>query len=132
TVDLLLPTQLVDPIPLAVQAANIPVGSQVTLSINGSQGTATAGTLVGTDLSSTATLNITGLDRSKGIFLFASVTFELPTTASAANPSGPDPVARLRVDAIPGEPSRVAYLRGDGTEIVPDRVPIDLKRLFTR
>jgi hypothetical protein len=84
TVDLLLPTQLADPIPLVVEASNIPVGSQVTVLVANNSGSATPGTLTGTDQSSTATLNISGLNRTGASFLFASVIFEVPALAREA------------------------------------------------
>jgi hypothetical protein len=124
---------LVDPIPMVLHAANIPVGSQVTLAINNSPSASAApAALAGTDQSSSATLNITGLDRTRMIFLFASVTFEVPVSAQAGNPPGPNQVARLRMDAIPGQPSRVAFLRQDGSEVPPDRAPAALQSLFRR
>jgi hypothetical protein len=131
TVDLLLPSQLVDPIPLVVQASNIPVGSKVTVAINGSpSASATPGTLAGTDESSTATVNISSLDRTKVIFVFASVTFEVPHLAQAGNVSGPDQVAKLRVGVAPGKQSTVAFLRQDGTEVALNHVPPTLRQLF--
>jgi hypothetical protein len=133
TVDLLLPTQFVDPIPLVVHASNVPVGSQVTLAINGSEGaTATPGTLTGTDLSSTATLNVSGLNRTKVIFLFASVTFDVPNLAQAGNAAGPDQIAKLRVDTELGKESRIAFLRRDGTEVALSRVPANIRQIYGR
>src|ERR1039458_6774146 len=44
TVDLLLPTQLQDPITVVVQGTNVPVGSQVTLTFSGSAETAVPAT----------------------------------------------------------------------------------------
>jgi hypothetical protein len=133
TVDVLLPTQLSDPIQLVVQGKNIPVGSQMTVSINGSPGaTFTPGTLTGTQQSSTAIVGISGLDRTKLIFLFVSTTFDVPSLAFADNATGPDRVAKLRVGVAVGELSRVSFLRTDGTEINFDRVPQNLKTLFGR
>lgn len=131
TVDLLLPTQLTDPIPMIVDASNIPAGSQVTLAINGSPNASAApATLLGSTQSSTATLSISSLDRTKVIFLFASVTFDVPNLADALNPAGPDRVARLRVQAEPGKQSKVSFLRLDGTQVAPERVPIAIRQLF--
>src|SRR5262249_2382750 len=64
TVDLLLPTQLPDPIDVVVAGTNIPVGSSVQLAFGtGNTGTVTSAALSGTLQASTATLHIAGLDR---------------------------------------------------------------------
>jgi hypothetical protein len=131
-VDVLLPTQLSDPIPLVVQASNIPIGSPVTLSINGSPGTSTPGVLAGTFESSAATVNIFGLDRTKVIFLFVSTTFEVPAFASIDNPAGTERVAKLRIQSTLEGESTVAFLRSDGSEIDRSRVPTRVRELFGR
>ena len=131
-VDVLLPTQSSDPIPLIVQASNIPIGSPVTLSINGSPGTSTPGVLAGTFESSAATVNIFGLDRTKVIFLFVSTTFEVPAFASLDNPAGPDRIAKLRIRSTLEGESTVAFLRSDGSEIDLSRVPMRVRQLVGR
>jgi hypothetical protein len=134
TVDVLLPTQMPDPVALVVNASNIPVGSQVTVSINPvGSASATAATLTGTDLSSTATINISGLSRTlTPTFIFASATFQVPVLAQGLNPQGADHVARLRIDAAPGKESQIAFLRLDGSEVSLDRVPPALRQMYGR
>lgn len=132
TVDLMLPKQLSDPITVAVQASNIPVGTQVKVTFSSSpQATSTTGTLSGTLASSTATLTISGLDRSGAVtYLFVSATFNLPQTAQNYNLKGRDQIAKVRVDAAPGAKPKFVFLRGDGSEIDPKALPTALLQQF--
>jgi hypothetical protein len=111
---------------MIVQAAKIPVGTQVNLNLSGSTGvTYTSGTLAGSFDQSTATLQITGLNRSTETHLFVYATFDVPLNQQAAllNPAGPNQVAKVQVRAAPGKPSTVAFLRRDGSEIDPRKIP---------
>lgn len=131
TADVLLPTQMPEPIVLGVQAANIPVGTQVTASINGLSGSGiTPGTLVGTDQLSTGSIQLSGLDRTRLNYIFVTTTFDVSTMALAGNTAGVNQVARVRIDAAPGAASQVTFLRTDGSVIPPGVVPNDVRRAF--
>jgi hypothetical protein len=76
TIDLLLPNQLQDPIAVVVKATNVPVGSPVTINFNNSpSATFPPVNLSGTKASSTATLLVSGLNRTGVVYLFVSTTF---------------------------------------------------------
>jgi hypothetical protein len=135
TVDVVLPRALTDPIPLVVQATRIPVGTQVFLNLSGSTGvTYTQGTLAGSFDQSTATLQITGLNRTAETHLFVFATFDVPQDPQTAllNPAGPNHVARVQVRAAPGRPSTLAFLRRDGSEIDPKKLPPKLLAYLNR
>ena len=77
TIDLLLPTQLQDPIPVVIQGTNVPVGSPVAINFSGSpSATSTTANLAGTNATSTATVYVSSLNRSTVTFLFVSATFD--------------------------------------------------------
>ena len=129
TIDLILPNAISDPIPVFVQASNIPVGSPVTVTFSGSgggAGTSTTGTLAGTLASSTATLTVSGLTRSAVTYLFLSSTFAV--TGSSAEPAGKDTVASVRLESAPGVQPKFAFLRKDGTEVAPAKVSASLRQ----
>jgi len=133
TVDLLLPTQLPDPIHVVAAASNIPIGTQVGISFGtGNVGTVVPGTLSGTLESSTTTVQVSGLNRTALAYLFVSATFSVPQSAANANPSGADHVERARVTAAPGAAPAVTFLRSDGTAIDPNRLPSEFLRQFQR
>ena len=132
-VDLLLPTTLADPINLVVQASNIPVGTQVRMNISGSTGaTYTPGNLSGTLASSTATLGISGLNRTVSVasYMFVYAQFDLPPSGPTSNPSGPDHVTQVRIEAGPATKPRFVFLRSDGSEVEPAKVPQSLRAQF--
>lgn len=122
TVDLLLPNQITDPINVVVQGSNIPVGTQVKIT---SSAISTTGTLQGTLQSSTATLTISNLDRTVGAvnYLFVYATFNPPAISQNYNPKGRDQVTKVRLESAPGARSKFVFLRKDGTEIDPKRLP---------
>jgi hypothetical protein len=124
TVDVVLPRGLSDPISVAVQGRKVPIGTQVNLNLSGSSGvTYTPGTLAGSIDLSTATLLVSGLNRSAETHLFVFVTFDVPQSAALLNPAGPNQVAKVQVQAAPGQPSTMAFLRRDGSEIDPTKIP---------
>jgi hypothetical protein len=126
TVDVVLPRALSDPIALVVQATKIPIGTQVNLNLSGSTGMSyTPGTLAGSFDQSTATLQVTGLNRTAETHLFVFATFDVPAGQQAAllNPAGPNQVAKVQIRAAPGRPSTMAFLRRDGSEIDPKKIP---------
>ena len=123
-VDLLLPSQLSDPINLVVRSRGIAPGTRVTLNISGSSSaTFTGGLLSGTTDSSTATLAVSGLDRTAVTQLFVYATFDVPSSAASLNPLGEDHVARVRVETAPGQPAQYAFYRANGSEIEAKRLP---------
>src|SRR5262249_33701118 len=123
-VDLILPNQLADPINIVVQAHNIPVGTEVSLSISGpANGSFSPGTLAGTTASSSATIGVSGLNRTGATFIIAIADFSLPATMAKANPVGPNQIANVRVIAKPNADSKLVFMRKDGTEIALSNVP---------
>jgi len=129
TIDLLLPSQLQDPIPVVIRGTNIPVGSPVTIRFNGSVGaTATTATLTGTTASSTATLYVSGLTRSAVTYLFVMATFDPTLVAGNLRQSGPNAVSRVEVASALGENTTYRFLRRDGTEVNLPSVPAELRR----
>jgi len=116
-----------------VAASNIPVGTPITATFGAGGGTLTPGTLVGTDASSTGTLQISGMARDGSItFLYVTAVFTVPGGAGGANLPGPDHVADVRVRAELGRPAAYAFLRADGTEIDPARLPKAFLSYFSR
>jgi hypothetical protein len=124
SIDLLLPSQLSDPIAVQVAAQNIPIGTQVTLGFFGSStGTSTPGTLSGTFQNSTATVMVSGLNRSAVTYLLATATFEPPGSARNFNPSGKDHVAKIRIESGISAKPRFVFLRSNGTIIDKAKLP---------
>ena len=131
-VDLMLPSQLNDPISVVVHGHNLPIGTTVRLSVGGSNATVTSATLSGTFDSSTATLNVSGLNRASVSTLFVFATFDISSTAQTFNPKGPNHVARIGVEARLGQPSQLAFLRSNGTKIDLMKLPPQFLRQFNR
>lgn len=116
-VDLMLPSQLSDPISVVVRGHNIPVGTTVKVAVGGSAATSATATLAGTFDSSTATLSVSGLNRTTVSTIFVYATFSPPGGAQAFNPPGRNHVARVRAEAAPGRQTQFTFLRADGTRI---------------
>jgi hypothetical protein len=131
--DLLLPKQLPDPIQVVVEASNIPVGTAVTLTATPGGGVAAVpGTLAGSLESSTATLTFSGAPRTALTYLFVCATFDAPDVPQP-DQLPTDKVARIRLEATPGRAERIVFLRNDGSEIDPSRIPTDVQsRLLNR
>ena len=130
TIDVLLPTQLQDPIPVVVQATNVPPGSPVSIAFSGSVGaTSTTANLSGTTTSSTATVYVSGLTRSSVTFLFASTTFSASLIAglTRADASG---LSDVQLAAAPGRRTTYRFLRKDGSEISAAKLPEDIRHMF--
>jgi hypothetical protein len=131
TVDLLLPSQLPDPIDVVVAASNIPVGTQIQISFGTTNsGTVTPGTLSGSTQTSSATAQVSGLNRTKLAYLFVYATFAVPQSASLFNPAGVDHVAQVHVTAAPGAAPSFSFLRSDGSKIDANRLPSEFLRHF--
>ncbi len=131
TVDLILPSQLPDPIHVVVTANNIPVGTQVGISFGtGNVGAVVPGTLSGSLESSTTTVQVSGLNRTALAYLFVSATFSVPQSAANANPAGADHVAQVRVEAAPGGAPKFVFLRADGSVVDVRLLPAAFLRHF--
>ncbi len=129
-VDLLLPRQMPDPIPVIVQGSNIPVGTQVKINVS-SLDTALTGTLAGSSQSSSTTINVSGLDKGGAVsYLYAYVVFTLPQSAQNFNLKGKDQIAQVRVETAPGAKPKYIFLRYDGTEIERQKVPAAILEQF--
>jgi len=127
SIDLMLPTQLQDPIPVLVQGTNIPVGSSVTVNFNGG-GTSTTASLAGTTATSTATVYISGLNRSAVTFLFISATYDPTLISENLKQTGPDAVSQIELAAAPGQKTQYRFLRRDGSVVELANVSVDLRR----
>lgn len=131
-VDLMLPSQLSDPISVVVHGRNLPVGTQVQMTIGGSHATVTSGTLAGTFDLSTATLNVSGLSRTSVSTLFVFAIVATPSSLQALNPKGANRVARIRIEATLGGASKFAFLRANGSMIDAARLPPKFLSQFIR
>lgn len=129
-VDLMLPSQLSDPISVVVRGHNIPVGTRVNMAVGGSSATVTSATLSGTLDSASATLTVSGLSRTAASTLFVFATFGTPSAAQASNPAGRDHVSRIRVANSLGGAPRFSFLRGDGTEVDRSKLPPSFLKQF--
>jgi hypothetical protein len=131
TIDLLLPNQLQDPIAVVVQATNVPVGSPVTINFSNSGGaTYPPVNLAGSTASSTATVYVSNLNRNGVSYLFVSTTFSASLVSKNLNPSGPTAVHTIELATALGRPTRYRFLKRDGLEISPSKLPPDLKLVF--
>jgi hypothetical protein len=131
SIDLILPSQIIDPINVVVHAKNVPIGTQVNLSISGSSNvTFTPGTLSGSQAASSATVAVSGLNRIGASFLLASVEFALPQNVASFNSKGIDQIANVRISAKPGTQPKLAFLRSNGSEVEASKVPSTLRQYF--
>ena len=117
--DVVLPPTTTNPVTVAIEAANIPVGTAVTVSVKGlyGPGNSTASALAGTLAASTANASVT-IPTDEPSIVSASASFVL----TAASGSGPvfvhgEEVERVRVTATPGGASSVAYVTQSGREV---------------
>ncbi len=129
TVDLLLPTQLPDPIAVVVQGNNLPAGAQASLSFSGSFPNASPSTAALSGSSST-TFYVSGLNRTAVTVIFAVATFNPALLASNLKQSGPDAVAKVELAAALGQPTKYRFLRSDGSEVSPARVAAELRHIL--
>ena len=127
--DLVLPTQLPDPINVLVEASNIPPGSPVTVSFGTPNwGTAPAVPLAGSLANSTATIGVSGLNRNQLAFLYVQVLFAPPAPdGGAADVPESDRVTQVRLTSAPGAKPQFAFLRRDGAEVPVDRLPASMQ-----
>ena len=129
TIDLLLPTQLTDPIPVVVQGNNVPVGSPVTINFSGSSSaTSTTANLTGANTTSTATVYISNLNRGAVTYLFVSATFDPTLISQDLKQTGPNAVSKVELAVAPGEKTQYRFLRRDGSQIPLRSVSAELRR----
>ncbi len=120
TPDVVLPATTTNPVTVALSGANIPPGSAVTVCVQGQVGavTATSTTLAGTQTATTATMSVT-IPTDQPAVISATTSF----TIVAAAGGGPvfvegEEVEQVRVTAVLGGASSVAYVTKSGREIV--------------
>lgn len=116
TVDLLLPNQFSDPIPVGITASNIPTGTQVNVGFASGSLSATSSpcNLAGSFASSSCTATISNLNRTAVTYLLATAAFDPPAALAVHNPKGPDQVAKVRLEAVLGATPKYMFLNGQG------------------
>lgn len=117
--DLLLPTQLPDPVSVVVGAQNIPTGAQVQVGfVSGSpNATSSPCNLTGTFGSSSCTATISNLNRTGGTYLLATAIFDPPASLARFNQEGPNRVARVKLESVLGSTPKYVFLRSDDSLI---------------
>ena len=132
TVDLLLPNQIPDPVNVAVNANNIPVGTQINVGfVSGSpNGTTAPCNLAGIFSSSSCTATISNLNRTGVTYLLATAAFAPPAPLAQYNPKGKDQVAAVRLETILGKPPKYVFLRSDKTTIDAAKVSKEILQYF--
>lgn len=131
--DIVIPAQLADPIEIVVSATKIPPGTQVRVAFGTTNGgSVSPGVLSGSFESSSATVHISGLNRSQLAYLFASATFDVPQNAALSNAAGLNQVARIRLNAAPRAVPTVEFLRNDGTAVDAALLPPEFVSQFRR
>jgi hypothetical protein len=125
TPDVTLPTTTTNPVTIGLEAANIPVGTVIAVTVTpqwGAATTANSSPLSGTQAASTATANAT-LPTTDPAILTATATFTLVASADFPRPLyAGEEVTHVRVAASYGGPSRVTYLTASGKEVAPEKV----------
>jgi len=116
-VDLMLPTQLTDPIQIQIQGSNVPSGTQIQIQLSGSSGTATGCTLTGGPGPVACNASVSGLNRSGVSTLLAVAIFTPPPIAEAFNPKGQNYVAKVKLETALGGKPKYVFLRADGTQV---------------
>ncbi len=121
TPDITLPSNTASPVPVVVNATNIPDGTPVVLRATPQTGATAAATTPGLS-GGTAQANLT-LDLTQPSVISAQATFQIAAVdvpIKVAEAAGPDdPVTHARVSAAFGGPSQVAYITRAGREIAP-------------
>jgi hypothetical protein len=120
--DVVLPPTTTNPVTIGLAAANIPVGTTVTVTVKGlyDAGSATVSTpLAGTFASSTASAAVT-IPTNEPSVIGAFASFMLAASGGAPLYVRGEDVERVRVTATPDGPSVVVYVTKTGREI-----PID-------
>jgi hypothetical protein len=120
TPDVVLPVTTTNPVTINLAAANIPVGTIISLSVIGQTGgysTTVSSPLAGSSTSSTATASVTA-PTTQPFVISASATYAV----AALEGQGPiyaegEPVERIRVTAAMGGRQRVSYITRSGREV---------------
>jgi hypothetical protein len=119
--DVVIPTTQANPMPVAIEAANIPVGTVATLTLTPAQGartTAQSSALAGTDAASTATATIS-LPSGMSV-MTATAVIDLTTQSASARPPlllDGERVDSIEVTATFGGHSEVTYVTRSGRRI---------------
>jgi hypothetical protein len=116
SIDLLLPNQMADPIPVVVQGTNLPVGSPVAVNFSGSP-----------NATSTATVYISNLNRAAVSYLFVSATFDPTLIAQYVPQKGPNAVSKIELAAAIAQKTQYRFFRLDGSQVPFDRVSAQLR-----
>lgn len=120
TPDITLPADTANPMTITLAASNIPLGTTVTVTvkpIDGSATTATSTPLGGTLEASTATASLTIATNQPSV-ISASATFTVAALPGATPVyADGEKVERVRVAAILGGRSQVAYITASGREL---------------
>jgi hypothetical protein len=119
--DITLPATATSPVAVILSAANVPLGTTITVTATPFQGTATTAVssgLSGTLGASTATASV-AIPLTQPVVLGATATFPLMAMAG----DGPlyaagEEITHVRVAAVVGGPSTVTYLTKSGREVV--------------
>ena len=112
--DITLPSTSTNPVTVEISAANIPAGTEITVTSIPEYGSSTsaAGALSGTDESSTASVSIT-LSTTYQCVLMAEATYSVRTAMYYDN----EKIEKVRVAATMGGKSGVVYITEKGREI---------------
>lgn len=125
TPDVTLPTTTANPATVGLEAANIPVGTVIAVTVTpqwGVASTTSSAPLSGTQAASTATASVT-LPTTDPAILTATATFTLASWEGFPRPLyAGEEVTRVRVAASYGGPSRVTYLTASGKEAPADQM----------
>jgi hypothetical protein len=117
--DVVLPASTANPVAVTVTAANIPVGTVISVTVSGQNGggSATESTaLAGTLASSTATATIS-VPLNQPSVITASATFALASLGQAPVCADGEEVEHVRVTAGHGGSSKLAYVTRSGREV---------------
>jgi hypothetical protein len=123
--DIVVPIGTPNPMPVALAASNVPLGTTVTVRatpLTGGTSSAVSTGLAGTLAASTATASLTFSVNQPSV-ISASATFTLASLPGA----GPlfadgEPVEQIRVAATLGGPSQVTYITRSGREVPSDQL----------
>ena len=117
--DIIIPTAQTNPVSVAIQAANVPVGTIVPVTVtpaNGASTTVNSTPLSGTLASSTATANVP-LSTAVISVISASATFNINTAQARPMFINGERVDRIEVAAVFGGASQVTYITKSGRRI---------------
>lgn len=118
TPDITLPAGTANPVAVSLQAANIPPGTNVTITVSGQMGGAssTSAPLAGTQASSTASASVT-IPLSQPSVISATASFTLVAANGGPVFAQGEEVERVRVTASSGDRSQLVYITKSGREI---------------